>query len=391
MLMMRNFCGGCGRKITGVNNMLLRSAASMPKTKPNYDEMPSTSDYNAARRKAAPPVAVGIKLGAPAIHKQEKPIAALRSDEWTVATSSASPGNYLQLSKARLSALVTVTAIGGFAMAPGLFVLPAFASCAVGTALMSACANSYNQFLESPYDSQMKRTQARVLVVDKISPLHAAIFGTTAGLAGFMLLWVGANPLTATLGLANVLLYAGVYTPMKRHSVACTWAGALVGAIPPLMGYAACCGTLDAGAFVLAGLLYAWQFPHFNGLSWNLRADYSRAGYRVMCVTDQELCRRTTLRHAVALVGLCSVAAPLSDLTTWTFAVDSLPFNAYMVYLSYKFYKQPDAKTSRTLFRYSLIYLPAIMLLMVVSSYGRTPPKDGARPVKEAEHVEHIS
>jgi len=213
----------------------------------------------------------------------------------------------------------------------------------------------------------------------------------TAGMAGFLLLWVGANPLTATLGLANVLLYAGVYTPLKRHSVACTWAGALVGAIPPLMGYAACCGTLDAGAFVLAGLLYAWQFPHFNGLSWNLRADYSRAGYRVMCVTDQALCRRTTLRHAVALVGLCSVAAPLSDLTTWTFAVDSLPFNAYMVYLSYKFYRQPDAKTSRTLFRYSLIYLPAIMLLMVVSSYGRTPPKNDVRPAKMEAHLEQSS
>ncbi len=87
-------------------------------------------------------------------------------------------------------------------------------------------------------------------------------------------------------------------------------------------------------------------------------------------------------RHAVALVGLCSVAAPLSDLTTWTFAVDSLPFNAYMVYLSFKFYRQPDANTSRSLFRYSLIYLPAIMLLMIVSSYGRAPVKDDFQPVK---------
>lgn len=96
-------------------------------------------------------------------------------------------------------------------------------------------------------------------------------------------------------------------------------------------------------------------------------------------------------RHAVALVGLCSVAAPLSDLTTWTFAIDSLPFNAYMVYLSYKFYRQPDANTSRTLFRYSLIYLPAIMLLMVVSSYGRAPPKDDVKAVKVEAHLEQNS
>lgn len=98
------------------------------------------------------------------------------------------------------------------------------------------------------------------------------------------------------MGALNVFLYAGVYTPMKRYHIGCTWAGAVVGAVPPLMGYAAMTGRLDAAALVLALFHYSWQFPHFNGLSWNLRKDYSRAGYRVMCVTDEELCRKTTLR-----------------------------------------------------------------------------------------------
>ena len=99
------------------------------------------------------------------------------------------------------------------------------------------------------------------------------------------------------MGILNLGLYAGVYTPMKRYHIGCTWAGAVVGAIPPLMGYAAITGVIDPAALVLATILYCWQFPHFNGLSWNLRGDYSRAGYRVMCVTDEGICRRTTIRH----------------------------------------------------------------------------------------------
>ena len=94
------------------------------------------------------------------------------------------------------------------------------------------------------------------------------------------------------MGLANLLLYTAVYTPMKRLTVYNTWAGSVVGAIPPLIGWASASGgTLDLGALVLAGVLFAWQFPHFNALSWNLRPDYSRAGYQMMSVTQPGLCR----------------------------------------------------------------------------------------------------
>ncbi len=126
---------------------------------------------------------------------------------------------------------------------------------------------------------------------------------------GATLLYTFTNPLTTGLGLANIVLYAFVYTPLKRISISCTWAGAVVGAIPPLMGYAACAGAvvfvlinvyhlgvLTPAAATMAAILYAWQFPHFNALSWNLRPDYSRAGYRVMCVTHPALCLRTTVR-----------------------------------------------------------------------------------------------
>lgn len=105
-----------------------------------------------------------------------------------------------------------------------------------------------------------------------------------------------------------------------------------VGAIPPLIGWVGCSGTFDAGALLLAAIMYSWQFPHFNALSWNLRPDYSRAGYRMMSVSHPDLCRRTALRHTVALTALTAMA-PLLDITNIWFLSLSLPLNAYFVYL----------------------------------------------------------
>lgn len=105
-----------------------------------------------------------------------------------------------------------------------------------------------------------------------------------------------------------------------------------VGAIPPIMGWVGCTGSLDPGCFLLGALLYTWQFPHFNALSWNLRPDYSRAGYRMMAVSHPALCRRTALRHTIGLTALCGLA-PLLDVTNVWFALETLPLNAYFSYL----------------------------------------------------------
>ncbi|KJH41816.1 protoheme IX farnesyltransferase [Dictyocaulus viviparus] len=271
---------------------------------------------------------------------------------WTKMESKGLLSAYLQLSKYKLTMLITSTAIVGFLMAPGSISLMQLAGCAVGTALLSCSANACNQLLEAPYDAQMKRTQNRVLVIHRFSPLHALSFAGFAGTAGIGALYMAANPLSASLGVLNLILYVGIYTPLKRAHIACTWAGALVGSIPPLMGYASATGTIDAAALCLAAILYSWQFPHFNGLSWNLRGDYSQAGYRVMCVTNERLCRITSIRHSFALIGLCSFVAPMTNLTTITFGFDSLPVNLYMCLLAYRFYKAPDAQNSRRLFLY---------------------------------------
>ena len=116
----------------------------------------------------------------------------------------------------------------------------------------------------------------------------------------------------------------------------------------------------------MGAILYAWQFPHFNALSWNLRADYSRAGYRMTSVIDPKLCKRVAFRYCLGMTALCSVA-PLIDVTTWTFAIDSLPLNLYLSYLGWRFYRDGDSKSSRKLFRFTLIHIPMLMILMLIS------------------------
>jgi len=179
------------------------------------------------------------------------------------------------------------------------------------------------------------------------------------------LLWM-VNPLTAALGTLNMLLYSVVYTPLKRVSILNTWAGAVVGAIPPVMGWTACTGGLEMGAFVLAGILYAWQFAHFNALSWSLRGDYSRAGYRMMSVTNPALCKRVALRYSIAMIPICTLA-PVCDITTWWFALDTLPLNGWLSYLAWRFYRDSDFKSARKLFRFSLFYLPLLMGFMLLN------------------------
>lgn len=137
----------------------------------------------------------------------------------------------------------------------------------------------------------------------------------------------------------------------------------------------------------MAFLLYAWQFPHFNSLSWNIRREYDRAGYKMMCVSHEQLCLTTSLRYSIMILLSCSVIAPAIDMTTWLFAIDTLPVNLYLIYLSYKFYRNRDAQSSRKLFRYSLIHLPLLFTLMVIHRQAKSqnqstsPARDDLIPV----------
>ncbi|KAK1218823.1 Protoheme IX farnesyltransferase, mitochondrial [Marasmius sp. AFHP31] len=306
---------------------------------------------------------------------------------------------YSQLSKSRLSILVILTSMSGVALSPLPTSVPVLLATAVGTALCSASANTLNQLQEVPFDAQMTRTRNRPLVARAMTPLHGAGFALASGIAGPALLWTMTNPTTAILGASNILLYAGVYTWMKRKSYYNTWVGAVVGAIPPVMGWTACGGQLIPSAsypihlfpppfltsgppvdialidnplapFALFMLLFSWQFPHFNPLAYLVRGSYAQAGYSMLPVLDPRKNALVSLRHALLLVPICTILTPISGLTTWWFAVTSIFPNVVIVRAAWAYWKRGGEKEARTLFRHMLWYLPAVMGLMMIHKQG---------------------
>lgn len=278
---------------------------------------------------------------------------------------------YMQLSKFRLSSLVVMTSGAGFLMAGAPSSFTALAAATIGTSLAAASAAAFNQLYEIKTDALMKRTALRPLPTGRITPLAASAFGSATLLASAATLGLGANELTMALGVGNVALYALIYTPLKQHTTLNTAIGALVGAIPPLMGWAAATGGLLAYEPVLLGLaLFWWQFPHFYSLSWTLRKDYARGGYAMVPVTDVTGGKETawlSLRSALALSTL-PIAATVLGVTSPMFAVEGMLLNAYFLRLAYKFYRNPNDSTARAVFLSSLWYLPVLLFFMVFHS-----------------------
>ena len=339
------------------------------------------------------------KTGAPPPPPPPIPLASYRAIP--ALTPTRLIGIYAQLSKARLSAFNVLVAMSGVALSPIPTTVPVLLSTALGTALCSASANTLNQLQEIPYDAQMARTRGRPLVRRALSPAHAAAFAAVTGLAGPALLWTMCNPTTALLGAANIALYAGPYTWMKRRTIWNTWVGAIVGAVPPLMGWTAVGGALlpsataahpialylppvlatapdliasSGGAtldnplapWALFALMFSWQFPHFNSLAHFVRSAYAQGGYRMLAVLDPPKNRLVALRHVVLLTGICSALVPLSGLTTWSFALTSLVPNAIWLRAAWRFNKFGSDAHARTVFAHSLWWLPVVLGLMIV-------------------------
>ncbi|TGZ69772.1 hypothetical protein CRM22_003552 [Opisthorchis felineus] len=291
------------------------------------------------------------------------------------------------LSKARLSLLVVSTAVVGCVLAAStsltspLFLAHPYRTILcliVGTGLTSAAANTINQIVEIPYDSQMMRTRDRVLVRGLTNPGRAGLFALGCAGTGLVTLCLGTNPLVVWLAAGNLLLYTTLYTPLKQFSQANTWIGALVGGVPPLMGWAAATGEIHSGSLILASLLYVWQFPHFMALSWNLRAEYSKAGYMMTSVLEPPVCKQVALRYAVACSLVCLAGAGCSAISLGPWAgcalgLTCLPPNIGLIYYAWQFSRadsqEGSAAAARRLFRSTLLHLPIVMTAALIGTY----------------------
>ena len=287
---------------------------------------------------------------------------------------------FKQLSKARLSTLVVLSAAAGFVAGSGENVeWSKLCWTSFGTFACAASANSFNQIYEVENDKLMKRTCKRPLPMGRITRRNALIWAVGTGIIGCASLYSSSNGTTAALGAANIVLYAGVYTPLKQVSMWNTWVGALVGAVPPLMGWAAASGSLEPGAFVLASALHFWQLPHFFALAWICREDYSKGGYRMLTLLDKTGKRTAAcaLRNCVYLLPLGFLAQHL-DVATSEFTYQAAALSTAMACSALVFYTKPSVETARILFRASLLHLPLYMGSLLMHRIPRGADKAAA-------------
>lgn len=295
--------------------------------------------------------------------------------------------SYIKLTKPNLTFLVTLSSICSYAISPNSVSIGELALLTLGTALCSGSANAINMGREPDFDRRMTRTSTRPVVTGLITPRQAYLFAAVTGSVGCLILYFGVNPTVSFLGFMNIGLYAWVYTSLKRRSILNTWVGAVVGAIPPLMGWAASSSLAHPGSWCLAALLYAWQFPHFNALSHNIADQYKQAGYVMAAAENPKLNARVALRYSLLMFPIC-FGLSYFDVTDWFFQVDSGVANAWMAVLAYRFWKQqrqnydpgytatPESIQhanfhARKLFWCSVWHLPVVLVLAMLHKKGQ--------------------
>ncbi|MGE0376815.1 MAG: heme o synthase [Planctomycetaceae bacterium] len=273
--------------------------------------------------------------------------------------------DYLELTKPRISVMVLLTVIVGYTLAcDGSWQLAVLIPTLAGVALVASGSSALNQYLERITDAAMARTANRPLPRGTLLPGEVFAFGVVSGGVGTAWLAITVNGLTALLTLATLVLYVGLYTPLKRRTCLCTAIGAVPGALPPVLGWAAARGSLDIGAFSLFAVLFLWQFPHFLAIAWLYRDDYDRAGLKMLPRhRSPQVIGLTAVTYAVALIPISLLprsATLAGDLYAGAAVLLGLVYLAGAIH----FALQKTRSSARCLLFVSLIYLPGLFLVM---------------------------
>lgn len=274
----------------------------------------------------------------------------------------------MELTKPRITFLVTLTTAAGFALASERPLdLPRFLATLVGTALVAAGSAALNQWVERETDLLMRRTANRPLPAGRMPAEQAALFGGLLALSGLVLLWLLVNPLTAALGLATLVSYVWLYTPMKRTSSLATLVGAIPGAAPPVMGWTGAAGEIGLGGWLLFAILFLWQLPHFLSIAWLYREDYRRAGMPLLTVNDPDgrSTGRQAVLYALALLPVSMMPSAVG-ITGAVHLVGALVFGLAFLAAAAIFAREQSVTTARRLLLTSVLYLPAVFGVAVV-------------------------
>ena len=274
----------------------------------------------------------------------------------------------LALTKPRLNLLVLITTLGGlYLAAPGGVPLLLLVHTLVGTALVAGGAAALNQVWERETDARMRRTSGRPLPSGRLNLAEAAWFGILLSVAGLFELAVGANVVAANVALATWASYILVYTPLKTRTSLATLVGAIPGALPPVIGWAAASGTITLPAVVLFGIVFFWQMPHFLAIAWMYRHDYTRAGIPLLPVIEPDGRRtgRQALLYAAALWPV-SLLPALVGLAGAPYSIVATCLGFIFIGLAALFARDRSQPNARRLFLFSLTYLTLLWSALVV-------------------------
>ncbi|MCA9126244.1 MAG: heme o synthase [Planctomycetales bacterium] len=279
---------------------------------------------------------------------------------------------YIELTKPRILVMILITVVIGMVSAGSAVGLLAVIHACVGTSLVAASASTLNQWLERERDAVMKRTCRRPIPSGRVASSQAAWMGWVLGIVGSAYLGLMVNVPTMLCGLATWGLYVWVYTPLKMVSWTNTLVGTLPGALPVWMGWTAAGGSLfDGLAWVLLGVVVAWQLPHFMAIAYMYREQYESAGYKMITVTDPS--GRGAGWHAIlgsmALIVLSVFAVPPTSFIGGVLTILALSVAAWMAMASIRFVRQPTHATARRMLHVSLLHLPLTMLLILLSHW----------------------
>ena len=280
--------------------------------------------------------------------------------------------DFIALTKPRITLMVVLTALFGYYLATPQVDAMLLANLLIGTALSCAGAGALNMAMEKRADGAMHRTRNRPIPTDRVAIGTAVSFGGILATAGVTLLAVKVNALTAAISAATLILYLFVYTPLKSRTSLCTVIGAIPGALPPVMGWAAATGSLGAGAWALFGVLFFWQLPHFLAIAWMYREDYARAGYPMLPVVDPEggSTARQVVLQTLALV-LISLAPVSMGLAGGAYLAGAAALGVSFLAFGVAFALVRSRERARRLFFASLAYLPGLLGMLAM---GRTGP-----------------
>ncbi|MGH9627528.1 MAG: heme o synthase [Bryobacteraceae bacterium] len=275
--------------------------------------------------------------------------------------------DYISLTKPRITWLILMsTAVGFLFGVTDGWPWSVLVHTLIGTGLIASGTAALNQWWEREADAKMERTNKRPLPQERIRPMPALLFSVVLSAAGFAELWLGANPLAAWLGLFTLATYLFIYTPLKQRSPHSTTIGAIPGAMPPLIGYAASRGDLTIEAWSLFAILFLWQFPHFYAIAWMYREDYSRAGIRMLPVVDTtgEATARQILLFSLVLIPI-SLLPRYLGMSGNVYLAGALLLGFIYFYSGVMAARERTREGARRVLLASIVYLPLLYGFMI--------------------------